>query len=158
MADGRFLRAHSLNLYHLQYECLGLLSIGVPSLSIHSMSLLWIVCNAKLAYLWEPLDCCGTKADGRILRGNGLNLYYLKYECLGQLSIRVTPLYVSVCLCYLPLPFSHRANKRVGRVGVHFFSIFTIYTIYTTVRYFLKPRETMAYNQFLRTIALIWIP
>ena len=25
MVDGRFLRGHDLNLYHLQYECLGLM-------------------------------------------------------------------------------------------------------------------------------------
>ena len=48
MADGRFLRAHGLKLYHLQYECLGLLSIGVPSFLIQSILLLWYVCNDKL--------------------------------------------------------------------------------------------------------------
>ena len=90
--------------------------------------------NAKLRYLWDPLDCCGTMADGRFLRGHDLNLYHLQYECLGLLSIWVTSLYVSVCLVYLPLTISHRAHGHVGSVGVHFFRIYTIYSINTTVR------------------------
>ena len=56
------------------------------------ISLLGYVNNAKLGYLWVPLDCCGTMADGRFLRGHGLNLYHLQYECFGMLSIWVTSL------------------------------------------------------------------
>ena len=51
------------------------------------VSLFGYVNNAKLRYLLDPLDSCSTMADGHFLRGHGLNLYHLQYECLGLLSI-----------------------------------------------------------------------
>ena len=159
MVDGLFLRGHGLNLYHLQYECLG--------------------------YIWDPLDCCGTIADGRFLRGHGLNLYHLQYECLGLLSIWEPPLYTLVyrrCeMCIMPSwgisetpktaaarwlmvvfcifglsSIGHQSSgiRHVGNVGIGFTDIYYIY--YSRV--FLMPRETVAYKRLLRSIALIWIP
>ena len=90
MADGRFLRGHGLNLYHLQYECLELLSIWEPPLYTVVYPSCEMYVMPKLRYLLDPLDHCGTMADGRFLRGRGLNLYHLQYECLGILSIWVT--------------------------------------------------------------------
>ena len=47
--------------------------------------------NARLRYLEEPLDCFSTMADGCFLRGHGLNLYHLQYECLELPSIMMLP-------------------------------------------------------------------
>ena len=59
-----------------------------------------------LGYLWDPLDCCGTMADGRFLRGRGLNLHHLQYECLELLSIWEPSLYTllyQLCeMCIMP--------------------------------------------------------
>ena len=43
--------------------------------------------NAKLSSLWNPLDCCGTMADGRFRRGHGLTFYNLQPVCLRLLRI-----------------------------------------------------------------------
>ena len=99
MADGHFLRGHGLNLYHLQYECLGLLSIWEPLLYTMVYRRCEMCIMPKLRYLLDPLDRCGTMADGRFLRGHGLNLYHLQYECLGLLSIWVKSLYTRVYRC-----------------------------------------------------------
>ena len=73
------------------------------------ISLFWYLNNpnnGKLGYLWDPLDCCSTMADGRFLKGNGLKLYHPKHECLGLLSILEPPLYTLVyrrCeMCIMP--------------------------------------------------------
>ena len=99
MADGRFLRGHGLNLYHLQFECFELFCIWEPPL----YTLVYRRCEMstmpKLRYLFDPLDHCGTMADGPFLRGHGLNLYHLQYKCLGMLSIWVTSLQIRVYRC-----------------------------------------------------------
>ena len=112
MADGRFVRGHGFNLYHLQCECLGLLSIWEPAL-----------------YTLDPLHRYGTMADGRFVRGHGPNLYHLQHKYLGLFSVWVTSLYVSVCLVYLPLAISHRALGMLG-ASVSVLRICAIYKLY----------------------------
>ena len=101
MADGRFLRSHGLNLYHLQYDCLELLSIWeLPLYTVVYRSCEMCV-MPKLGYLLDPLDHRDNIADGRFLKGHGLNLYHLQYECLGLLSIWVSQCkigYIAVCI------------------------------------------------------------
>ena len=100
MADGRFLKGHGLNLYQLLYRCLELLNIWLRILSIvmvySGISLLWGVNNAKLGYLWNPLDRYGMIVIGHFLRSRGFKLNRLQYECLKMLRIRATLLYTRV--------------------------------------------------------------
>ena len=127
MVDGRFLRGHSLNLYHPQCECLTVFRIWatlwylrvyhvsetltfpwlrlkppviwmlsitqyLSHVTVYSgISLLWDINNDKLGSLWDTPDQCGTMADGSFLRSHGLTLYHLQYECLGLLSIWISP-------------------------------------------------------------------
>ena len=103
MADGRFLRGHGLNLFHMQCECLEMLSILVPLLYTRVYHCFQTWTMTKLVYNWDPLDCCGTSgtiADGRFLRGHRLNLHHMQYECWGLLSILVTSLYTRVYRCF----------------------------------------------------------
>ena len=75
MADGSFLWGYGLNLHHLQYECLGLLSIWNRHLYL-GISLFRDINNAMMGYLWDPLHHYGMMAAGNVVRGHGLNLYW----------------------------------------------------------------------------------
>ena len=110
--EGDISWGHGLSENDHQQFGLGLLSIGVLSLSIQIISRLWGVCNAKLAHLWDPLHCCGQMADGRFLKAHGLNLYHLLYQCLELLSIGV-PLLLLQCLSL----FWYLCNAKLAYLG-----------------------------------------
>ena len=50
----------------------------------------------KLGYLWDPLLCFGTMADGRFLKSHSINLYHQQYEYLRLPSIWITSFYTLV--------------------------------------------------------------